>query len=257
VLEFIVRQFLYYPIKLPADAPIPPYARGAEEVWLSAPDGEKIHGLYWKAPDGRPTVLFFHGNAQSVFEWSLVREDLSDLDCGLLLVDYPGYGKSSGKPNEAGSYAAGQAALDWLVAEAGVSVEQVVLFGKSLGGGVATYVAQDKPIKGLILESTFKSIPSVARILLPMIPADGIFKSERYESIERIGSIRVPILVVHGTVDELIPLAEGQDLFEKANPPKDLYLVEGAGHNNVSYVAGAEYGRRLRQWLDSTGSPQD
>lgn len=253
MLEFIVRQFLYYPIRLPADARLPDYVRGAEEVRIQAEDGETIHGLFWPSADGRPTVLFFHGNAQSVFEWALVREDLAELDCGLLLVDYPGYGKSTGKPTEAGLYSAGRAALGWLMEQAGVAEDRVVLFGKSLGGGVATEVAQDRRVMGLVLESTFRSIPSVARVLLPMIPADAMFKSERYASIERIGSIRAPVLVIHGTVDELIPFGEGRALYEKANHPKELYVVEGAGHNNVSYVAGAAYGHRLRQWLDSIG----
>lgn len=249
MLEFIIRKFLYYPINRSRDAALPRYARDAREVWIPLEKGE-IHALYWEAPKDRPTVLFFHGNAQSVYEWAQVRQDLAAMECGLLLPDYPGYGKSPGQPTETGLFAAGRAALTWLVETAGVPENRVVLFGKSLGGGVAVEVAVGRHVMGMVLESTFRSIPSVSRVLLPVIPADAIFSTERYESIKKIGSIRSPCLVIHGTLDELIPLAEGQALYEAANPPKDLFLVTGAGHNNVSLVAGTAYGKRLRAWLD-------
>ncbi len=251
MFESIVRKFLYYPLVLRPDAPLPAYARDAREIFCEASDGNTIHGLYWPARSGRPTILFLHGNAQSVYEWALIREELEPLDCGLLLIDYPGYGKSSGRPREESLYAAGEAMLNWLLEEQSISENQLILFGKSLGGGVTTKLAPGRCLLGVVLESTFRSIPSVVDKLIPMLPADAVFKSERYASIERIDHITAPVLVVHGEEDELIPLAEGQALFEKANPPKDFYLVPGAGHNDVSMIAGAAYGKRLRQWLDS------
>jgi fermentation-respiration switch protein FrsA (DUF1100 family) len=251
MLEGIARRFLYHPTVLGEDAPLPPWARGAREVWLDAADCNRIHGLHWPAPEGRPTMLYFHGNAQSVFEWSLVAEDLAPLEVGLLLVDYPGYGKSSGSPSEDGLYAAGRAALGWLTAGAGVPEERVVVFGKSLGGGVATEVVRDRGgLLGLVLESAFRSVPSVAARLLPMIPAGAMMRAERYESAARMDAIHVPVLVIHGTEDDLIPVSEGRALFEAAGEPKELFLVEGAGHNDVSLVAGRSYGERLRRWLD-------
>jgi len=253
MLEFVVRRYLYYPTALRREAPLPPWAGDAEEVWLAADDGHEIHALWWPAPDGRPTLLFLHGNAQSVFEWSLVREDLAALECGLLLLDYPGYGKSSGDPTEDGCYAAGRAALRWLLDERGLPPAQVVVFGKSLGGGVATEIVRGQTLGGLILESTFRSIPSVARKLLPMVATDAVLSTERYESLARIGEVAMPLLVVHGDRDELIPYEEGQALFDAAPEPKQLYAVAGAGHNDVSMVAGAAYGRTLRAWLDGLG----
>jgi pimeloyl-ACP methyl ester carboxylesterase len=252
MLESLVRRFLYHPTVLPEDAPLPRWAAGAREVWLDSDDGERLHALHWPAPEGRPTVLFLHGNAQSVYEWALVSEDLAALEAGLLLVDYPGYGKSSGSPTEAGLYAAGRAALGWLVGPGQVDEGDLVVFGKSLGGGVATSLVEGRDdLGGLVLESTFRSVPSVAARLLPMIPAGAVMRSERYESEARMTRVRVPVLVVHGTEDDLIPVVEGRALYEAASPPKDLYLVEGAGHNDVSMVAGGDYGERLRRWLES------
>ena len=184
----------------------------------------------------------------------MVRSDLTALEAGLLLIDYPGYGKSSGQPSEDGLYAAGLAAMDFLEREAGVGPDGVVLLGKSLGGGVATYVAERRAVRGLVLESTFRSIPAVIRRLLPIMPANLLLNTERYPSIERLAVISAPVLVIHGTGDELIPLAEGEALHKAASQPKQLYLVEGAGHNNVSDVAGRHYGETLRDWLD--GLPQ-
>lgn len=250
MLEILVRQFLYYPTVLARDARLPSWAEGAEEVWITAGDSGRVHGLFWSPPAGRPTILFLHGNAQSVFEWSMVAGELAPMDCGLLLIDYPGYGKSSGKPSEGGCYAAGRGALQWLVGAAGIPEDEIILFGKSLGGGVATGIAVGRSFLGIVLESTFRSIPSVARRLMPLFPTDALLKSERYDTASRIGEIQVPILVIHGRRDELIPFEEGQALFDLANEPRELYVVERAGHNDVSTVAGQAYGDTLRAWLD-------
>jgi fermentation-respiration switch protein FrsA (DUF1100 family) len=169
-------------------------------------------------------------------------------------VDYPGYGKSTGRPTEPGLYAAGRAAFEHLAEDGDVGPERLLVFGKSLGGGVATEVVQGRAdIKGLVLESTFRSIPSVASRLLPMIPADAVLEGERYESLARMGQVRCPLLVIHGTDDDLIPVDEGRALHEAAGEPRELYLVEGAGHNDVSMVAGRAYGDRVRRWLDDLG----
>jgi hypothetical protein len=253
MIEALVRRFLYHPIRLRADEPPPRWAAGAEEIWLETDRGDRLHGLWWPPPAGRPAILFFHGNAQSVFEWALVRGDLAALECGLLLVDYPGYGKSSGTPTEAGLLATGRAALEWARATAGLAPRDLVAFGKSLGGPVAAEVGAHEPgLRGVVLESTFRSIPHVARNLLPMIPVDALLASERYDTAARVARLRAPLLVVHGEDDELIPASEGVALHEAATCPKALYLVSGAGHNDVAHVAGRGYGRRLREWLDAT-----
>jgi pimeloyl-ACP methyl ester carboxylesterase len=253
VIEKLIRQFLYYPARLRRDAPLPAYAADAREIFVTSSAGDEIHGLYWPAESGRPTLLYLHGNAQSVYEWAMVRPELAPLDCGLLLIDYPGYGKSSGKPTEDGLYAAAQAAYQWLVYDQHVAADQIVVLGKSLGGGVATELASTQPIAGLILESTFCSVVHVAKKLYPFVPAGMIFKTERFDSLDRIPTIGAPTLVVHGDCDELIPAAQGQTLFDAAGEPKSLYMVPGAGHNNVADTAGPSYGHTIREWMNTLG----
>jgi pimeloyl-ACP methyl ester carboxylesterase len=247
-MEQLFEELLYYPDRLPATLPPPRWASGAREVWMEADDGVTIHGLWWPEPEDRPAVLFLHGNAQEVYSWSLVHQDLAGLDCRLLLIDYHGYGKSGGRPHEAGLYADGRAALRWLE-DNGVPAADTLIFGKSLGGAVACHVARGLEVKGLILESTFTSLASVARNLFPFAggytPDEGV-----YNSIEKLPRIQCPLLIIHGDGDALIPVEEGLALYEAANQPKELIIVEGAGHNDVSLCAGDRYGASLRNWLD-------
>jgi len=257
MLETLTRQFLYHPTKIDKSSSPPRYAADAEEVWIDSSDGEVIHGLFWKAAPERPTILFFHGNAQTVFEWALVRQDLEALDAGLLIIDYPGYGKSTGKPTERGLYAAGRGALRLLTEERGVDSSRILVFGKSLGGGVASEVVRGRrDLLGVVLESTFRSIPHVASRLLPMIPVGALLREERFPTIERIAELQIPLLVIHGGRDELIPAAEAEALFEAATTTsRELYIVPEAGHNDVAYVAGKDYGNRLARWIDGLGLP--
>ncbi len=243
----LLRRFLYYPTPTPPMMPPPVWAAGSREVWMKASDGTRLHALWWPQPAGAPVILFFHGNAQNNYAWALVRQDLESLGCRMLLPDYRGYGKSEGRPSEAGLYRDGQAALDWLAAE-GVAESEIILFGKSLGGGVACDLVPERAFAGLVLESTFTSLASVSNRLFPFAPADAILP-EKYPSAEKLVRKTCPLLVVHGTLDALIPVAEGKALHQLAPEPKELFLVEGAGHNDVSLVAGSDYARHIGTWL--------
>lgn len=249
MLEDSIKQFLYYPDRLPQHLPPPPWAEGAEEIWIDCSDDTRIHGLWWPDPEDKPVILFLHGNAQEAYSWSPVRKDLEPLDHRLLLIDYRGYGKSEGEPNEEGLYADGNGALDWL-GKKGIEDRDVVIFGKSLGGAVACEIAADRSFKGIILESTFSSLESVAEHLFPPIMAFSP-ETDMYDSINKIKSTNSPVLVIHGDKDELIPVEEGKTLFENANDPKELFIVEGAGHNDVSMVAGEEYSGRIKSWVEA------
>ena len=246
----LARKFLYYPDRLPIDLPPPRWAGNAEEVWMDCEDGVRIHGLWWSEPAQGPVILFLHGNAQEVYSWSLVHKELAPLGCRLLLIDFHGYGKSGGEPHEAGLYLDGKAALEWLNRH-GVEEKETIVFGKSLGGGVACEISQDRRFKTLILESTFTSLARVSRKLFPFLPS-GVPLGEAYDSMDKITRARCPVLVIHGNADELIPVGEGLGLYEAAPEPKELYLVPGAGHNDVSMVAGPAYARRIASFL--TGS---
>ena len=248
-LDSLTRKFLYYPDRLPLDMPPPRWAGNAEEVWMDCEDGVRIHGLWWSEPEGAPVILFLHGNAQEVYSWSLVQQELAPAGCRLLLIDYHGYGKSGGEPHEAGLYLDGKASMRWLH-ERGVEDPDIVVFGKSLGGGLACEIAQGRELKALVLESTFTSLRRVARKLFPFLPP-GVPLGEVYDSISKLPSTRCPVLVIHGEMDELIPVGEGLDLYAAAPEPKELYLVPGAGHNDVSMVAGQAYAHRIAGFLEA------
>jgi len=246
-----LERFLYYPERIPGDAPLPYWARGAQEIWVTTEDGVKVHGLWWDEPAGAPVVLFFHGNAQDVFQWSPVHDELAPLECRMLLMDYPGYGKSEGEPSEKALYSDGRAALQWL-RDNGVDDGDIVVFGKSLGGAVACGVCPGLTLRGLVLESTFTSLLAVSKDLFPFMQGE-LPSEDVYHSAARIKDIHCPVLVVHGDADALIPVSEGLELFEAANEPKELVIVRGAGHNDVSLVGGEAYAAHIRQWLDTTG----
>lgn len=251
--EAMFESYLYYPDKIPSDVPPPAWTPpGAREVFIEDEDSVRIHGLWWDEPAGRPVILFLHGNAQEVYSWSLVREDLSALGCRMLLIDYRGYGKSGGEPREAGLYMDGRAALAWLEGQ-GVGAKDTVVFGKSLGGAVACEIARGRELLGLVLESTFTSLASVARSLFPILPGYSP-GPDVYDSLSKLPEITCPVLVIHGDEDLLIPVAEGRRLFEDAHEPKQLYIVPGAGHNDVSIMAGPQYGEVINKWLEKAES---
>jgi fermentation-respiration switch protein FrsA (DUF1100 family) len=247
-LSRLVRDFLYYPEPLPVDEPPPLWAGNGEEVWMRCEDGIRIHGLWWNDPPDAPVILFLHGNAQEVYSWSPVNQELKALGCRMLLIDFHGYGKSGGEPSEQNLYLDGEAAMAWLKGR-GVEDSDIIVFGKSLGGGVACEIARNHGIRALILESTFTSLASVGRKLFPFLPP-GLELGEVYDSINKVRVCGCPVMVIHGDADDLIPVGEGRGLYEAAPGRKDIFLVPGAGHNDVSMVAGPDYTRRISAFLN-------
>jgi fermentation-respiration switch protein FrsA (DUF1100 family) len=165
----------------------------------------------------------------------------------VLLLEYRGYGRSEGRPSEAGIYADARAGLAYLIGGRGLPVTRIVVFGRSLGGAAAVDLAQGEPLGGVILESTFTSAADVARHVLGS-PVAALLRG-RFESDQKIRNLRCPVLFFHGDHDRIIPLELGRRLFELAPEPKAFETLRGAGHNDTTLVGGPAYFRRIEQFL--------
>jgi uncharacterized protein len=208
------------------DCPVNDY----EDVWTTSTDGTKIHGWFFPG-SGPDVVVLAHGNGGNLSHRSRIAIELrKTLNASVLLFDYPGYGKSGGSPSEAGCYAAGDAMIEWLAKEKGVPKKRIILFGESLGGGVATELAVRHEHKALVLTKTFTSLPAAAKDLFPILPTQWLM-TNRYETIKKLPGIHTPVFIAHGTADRTVPFHHGEALFSAANEPKAFHRMEGQEHN--------------------------
>jgi fermentation-respiration switch protein FrsA (DUF1100 family) len=202
-----------------------------EDARFAAADGTRLHGWYVPHEQPRAVVLFCHGNAGNVALWADVLRVLHDrMGVTVMGFDYRGYGRSEGTPTEAGVLADARAARTWLARRAGIQENQIVLMGRSLGGAVAVDLATDGA-RGLVLESTFTSMPEVAHALLPWLPVRTVMQAQ-FNSLAKIHNYHGPLLQSHGTADRLVPYAMGRQLFKAANEPKQFVAIPGGDHND-------------------------
>ena len=251
ILTLFQRKFIYFPYKLDKEFEFPRYVSQLEEVFITCGDGITINGLYAPGRESTPVVLIFHGNAGNITHRDVILQGFNQLGYSVLLIDYHGYGKSEGKPSEKNLYLDGKASLAWLSKEKNKKPEEIVLFGKSLGSGVAVELATENVFKGLILESPFTSIASVARSHFPynLFPVS-LLLMDKFDNATKIKRVHSPLLITHGTEDSIVDKEESKKLFKQANMPKELYLIEGADHNNIQYYNPQKYWTTIAGWLE-------
>ena len=201
---------------------------GATIETLTTPDGEKIIVWYAPAAKGKPTILYFHGNAGEIGDRPMRFNYYHSRGFGVAYVSYRGYGGSTGFPTEQGLLTDANTAYDWLKAK-GVAPQSIALLGESLGSGVAVQIAAKKQVGAVALNAPYTSTADVAARIYWWLPVRLLMK-DQYESINFIASVKAPLLVVHGDQDVLIPLEFGQRLFSVANEPKELEIIRGFGH---------------------------
>ena len=224
-----------------------------EDVWLTTEDGVRVHGWFVPGAPGGRFALFLHGNAGNVSHLTETAAVLHRLGLNTLFIDYRGYGMSHGEPDEAGTYADAHAAWRHLVESRGARPEHIAVIGRSLGGGVASWLAVHERPGALVLESTFTSIPDLAAEMYPWFPVRMLSKI-RYDTRDRLSRIRCPVLIVHSRDDELVPFAHGRALLESAGP--DAAMLEIAGlHNDGFLTSGAVYAGGLRAFLERAMPP--
>ncbi len=220
---------------------------GVEEVAIEAPDGARVLAWYGKAKPGKPTLLYFHGNGGSLAVRAPRIERFMAEGWGILLMTYRGYGGSTGKPTERDNIADGVRAYDRLLS-LGVAAGDIVLYGESLGTGVASRVALQRRPAGMILDAPFTSIPDVAAPHFWYLPVQLIMR-DRYDTKRIIPSIQTPLLILHGTLDATVPVAMGRALAALAQEPKTFVELPRAGHSNL-YTDGNAGLAAVRTFID-------
>lgn len=246
---------IFFPTKYP-EGFWQPAQRGiaVEDCFFTTSDGVKLHGWYAPYEGAQHTLLWCHGNAGNIShrldQLKMLHERVR---VNIFILSYRGYGRSEGSPDEDGLYQDARAAYDYLVAEKQVNAKQLVLYGQSLGGAVVVDLAVARPCAGLIIESSFSSAKDVAKSLFSFLPVH-YFIGVRFDSATKIKQVHVPVLIIHGTHDEVIPYELGRKLFDAANEPKEFYSMPGATHNDPFLVGGEAYYSKIRQFIEQLPS---
>jgi len=222
-----------------------------EDAWIETGDGERLHGWFIPAYDSRGTVLFFHGNAGNISHRLESLLIFNRLGMNTLIIDYRGYGQSSGKPGEPGTYTDARAAWDYLVEQRGVASEDIVIFGRSLGGAVGAWLASQSDVQpaGIVIESSFSSGEDMGRRLYPVLPVRLITRI-RYPVKEYVTRIDAPLLVIHSRDDEIIPFDMAKTIYQAAGEPKTFFEM-GGDHNAGFWISRERYIPELDHFLGS------
>ncbi len=233
MLLFFENKLVYQPCTAETEW-VPAPIRDIQDVELTCTDGTRVHAWYCPCPESADALLYCHGNAGNLSHRGASIVKMRELlKVSVLIIDYPGYGKSEGSPSEQGCYQAVDAAYVWLTDEKKIAPKKIILYGASLGGGVITDLASRKDHRALVLIKTFTSLPDVASELywwLP-VPKHALMRN-RFDSLSKISSCHRPVFIAHGTRDEVVPYAQGERLFQAANKPKQFLPIEGDGHND-------------------------
>jgi fermentation-respiration switch protein FrsA (DUF1100 family) len=245
-LHFVAARSVYFPARHPEGFWSLQPQLGATDVWLDATDKARIHGWFVPCPGSRLVTLFLHGNAGNITHRAHSFLAVTSAGSSVLMIDYRGYGKSTGTPSEEGLYADAEAAYQYLreTRQPG----EIIVHGESLGTAVAVNLASRHPCGGVVLEAAFTSASDVAGTVLPVI---GRLLIGGFDSRRKIRLVQAPILFIHGGVDRTIPIVLGRALFDAAAGPKSFWTVPDADHNDIVDRAGREYGQRLRSFYES------
>ena len=228
-----------------------PTAQGLEyeEVGLSLPEEGRAQA-WWvsgKHPTA-PVILFCHGNAGNLADRISSLQLFHGLGAATLIFDYPGYGDSPGQPSEDGCYAAAEAAWQWLTETKLVPPARIIILGRSLGGAVAAWLAQNRPAGALIVESAFTSAPELGAELYPYLPVKALCRY-RFDTREYLGKVRCPVTIIHSRDDETVPFEHGEALFAAAAEPKFMVVI-GGDHNERFLDSGETYTAAVAAVLD-------
>ncbi|TAE70035.1 MAG: alpha/beta hydrolase [Oscillatoriales cyanobacterium] len=242
IYAFLCLYAVFFSDRLIFQPPAAGYQDTSEIIKLSSANGLKISAVHFPNPQAQYTILYSHGNAEDLgYIWSVLRE-IRDSGFAVFAYDYQGYGTSQGKPSEYNVYRDSSAAYGYLTEQLRVPPKQIIVYGRSVGGGPAIDLASRQSVGGLVVESSFVSVfPVLTQI--PLLPFD------KFVNVDKIGKVRSPVLVIHGKADRVVPFWHGEQLFAAAKQPKLNFWVDRAGHNDLMEVAGDRYATTLRRFV--------
>jgi fermentation-respiration switch protein FrsA (DUF1100 family) len=246
ILFFMQSKFVFSPIR---ELPYTPAELGLdfEEVFFRTGDRLQLHGWFIPAPNSNLTILYCHGNGGNMAYFLDTVNFLNGLGLSCFTFDYRGYGASQGRPSENGTYLDARAAFRWLTKKKRIAPEHIVIFGWSLGGSIAAYLAGKVKVAGLVIDSTFTSYIDIGRKFYPYMPVRW-FAKFKYPTIDYVRKVKCPVLVIHSRNDEVVPFEFGLKIYEAAGEPKEFIELFG-GHNDAFLVAGDEYKKGWIKWL--------
>ncbi len=252
LLFFFQASYIYYPTRTVQQTPSA-LGLAFEDVRLRTEDGTVIAAWFVPAAPGAggeepPVILFCHGNAGNIGDRLGTIQTFVSLGASVLIFDYPGYGESEGRPSERGTYLSALAAWEYLVGERRIPPKRIALFGRSLGCGVAAWLASYVEPGFLVLESAFASVPAMAHRMYPIYPTR-LLSRFSYDTLGRMPDIACPVIVAHSREDEMIPFEQGRLVFEAANEPKAFVELQGS-HNAGGIDISPGYRALLRAWMD-------
>lgn len=222
-----------------------------QDYFFTTPDGTRLNGWFIPHLEAIATLVWFHGNAGNISHRVENIKLLHDkVRINIFIFDYRGYGRSEGSVSEEGTYLDGAAALEFVTKQLRVETKNLIIFGRSLGAAVAAEMASQFDSRALILETPFASIREMAQAVFPALPI-GPFLQTRYDVLEKVRRIRVPLLILHGDRDEVVPYQQGKKVFEAAQEPKSFYTIRGAHHNDTFIVGGDAYFQRFRSFVEA------
>lgn len=249
LLIFYVRYLeftsLYYPTRAVDETP-QKIGLDYRDIIFETSDHKKINGWFISGVKHSPVIYFLHGNGGNIADRLVKITFFHELGYSVFIIDYRGYGRSSGRPGEKGLYLDVLSGYEYLLSEMKVPASSIIVYGESLGGALAINLAQQKAVKALIIESSFTSVADMSRIIYPYLPAFLI--SSKFDSFSKVSRITVPKLFIHSTEDEIVPYALGKKLFEQASFPKEFFRAKG-GHNDCFFTQPEEIRRVVAEFL--------
>jgi uncharacterized protein len=253
LISHFEQKSIYFPIKAWKETP-DKIKVDYEDCYIKAMDGTKLNAWYIPHPKAKTTVLFCHGNAGNISHRLFRIQFFQALEANVLMLDYRGYGKSSGRPSEKGLYQDVLAAYDYLVIERNIAGESIIAYGKSLGCAVVTELSQHREIGYLVLESPFVSVEQVAQEMITWFPMKYIIR-QRYDNASKLASSGVRKLIVHGRYDEIIDFKHAETLHQLAAEPKSFIAFDG-GHNDTLYVTSEAYQKVIKNIMKTCQTAQ-